>query len=351
MGKDNYISTAKAIGIILMVVGHAISQNFAYRYIYMFHMPLFFFCSGYFYKVPASLGGVGLYAQKRIKGLYYPYVKWGVLFLLFHNVFCSLRIYDTKYIYYYDSSDFLQRFRSLLLTMTGQDQLLDPFWFLKELLLSSMLVCVGTYLLQKVKFKYKDILFWLFLFLVAVISKHYKWGLPVIWNLSIMFLSATFVYMGYLYRRLEKDNYYSVVSLVICFFIILIIVWVRDDYLDMLWYNEYNVFLYVPTAFIGVFMILSVSKIIDRWPVKKFLYYIGNHTMIIFVLHLLVFKIGNLLKIVIYDLPIEKLADYKIILEHNEFFWFVYVLLGCIIPLLFDYYYRQIGRKYFGKKK
>ena len=119
----------------------------------------------------------------------------------------------------------------------------------------------------------------------------------------------------------------------------------------MLWYNEYNVFLYVPTAFIGVFMILSVSKIIDRWPVKKYLYYIGNHTMIIFVLHLLVFKIGNLLKIVIYDLPIEKLADYKIILEHNEFFWFVYVLLGCIIPLLFDYYYRQIGRKYFGKKK
>ena len=110
MGKDNYISTAKAIGIILMVVGHAISQNFAYRYIYMFHMPLFFFCSGYFYKVPASLGGVGLYAQKRIKGLYYPYVKWGVLFLLFHNVFCSLRIYDTKYVYYYDSSDFLQRF-------------------------------------------------------------------------------------------------------------------------------------------------------------------------------------------------------------------------------------------------
>ena len=65
--KDNYISTAKAIGIILMVVGHAISQNFAYRVIYMFHMPLFFFYSGYFYKVPTSLDGVGKFARKGLR--------------------------------------------------------------------------------------------------------------------------------------------------------------------------------------------------------------------------------------------------------------------------------------------
>lgn len=39
--KNNYISIAKGIGIILMVAGHC---RFPYLldFIYMFHMPLFF---------------------------------------------------------------------------------------------------------------------------------------------------------------------------------------------------------------------------------------------------------------------------------------------------------------------
>ena len=336
MGKDNYISTAKAIGIILMVVGHAISQNFAYRFIYMFHMPLFFFCSGYFFKVPLSLEGVGLFALKRFKGLYLPFVKWGIFFLLFHNIFCAWNIYDSSAINNYDSSEYLHRLKSLVFTMTGQEQLLDPFWFLKQLLLSSLLICLITYILRKVRYKYKDASCWAFLFLLAVVSKHYGWGLPVIWNLSIMFLSATFVYAGYLYRKLENDSFYSVTGLIMSFFIVLFVVWVWDDYLDMLWYNDRDVFLYIPTAFVGIFMILTVSKLIDSWAIKNFFYYLGKNTLIILVFHLLVFKLVNLIKIYIYELPIEKLADFKIIQEHNYIFWIVYAILGIAIPLGFN---------------
>lgn len=336
MEKDNYLSTAKAIGIILMVVGHAISQNFAYRFIYMFHMPLFFFCSGYFYKVPSSVEGVGRFIIKRFKGLYWPFVKWGIIFLLFHNIFCAWNLYDTSYIYYYNSSEFFHRFKSLLLTMTGQEQLLDPFWFLKQLLLSSLLICGITYVFRRVKFKYVDLLLWVLFFIMAVVSKHFEWGLPVIWNLSIMFLSATFVYMGYIYRKIEKNYYYSLFGLMISFSITLIVVWIRDDYLDMLWYNESNVFIYVPTAFVGIFMTLAVSKIIDRWPIKGLFYYIGKNTLIILVLHLLVFKLVNLLKIYVYGLPIEKLADFKIIQEHNNVFWIYYALFGIFVPLIIN---------------
>lgn len=332
--KDNYISTAKAIGIILMVVGHAISQNFAYRVIYMFHMPLFFFCSGYFYKVPTSLDGVGKFARKRIKGLYFPFVKWGVLFMMLHNLFCDWHLYNIPDTNYYSISDHLYRFRSLLLTMTGQEQLLDPFWFLKELLLSSMLICVVTFVLRKYDFKYKDIAVWLLFIFLTVITKYYKFGLPIIWNVSIMFLSATFVYAGYMFRKIERDHYYSYTGLILSIGTILLFVWVRNDYLDMLWYTSYNVLLYIPFALIGVYMIFAVSKLIERYSVKRYLYYLGNHTMIILVLHLLVFKIGNLTKIIIYGFPIEKLSDFKIIQENNDYFWIIYSLLGIIIPLL-----------------
>lgn len=55
MGKERieYIDIAKGTGIILMVLGHipAFSNNykFAYKFIYAFHMPLFFIISGYLF--------------------------------------------------------------------------------------------------------------------------------------------------------------------------------------------------------------------------------------------------------------------------------------------------------------
>ena len=85
--KNNYIAIAKALGIMLMVVGHSGCPDYLYRFIYMFHMPLFFFCSGFFMKPAEKVVDVRKFVFRRFKGLYWPYVKWGLLFLLFHNLF------------------------------------------------------------------------------------------------------------------------------------------------------------------------------------------------------------------------------------------------------------------------
>jgi fucose 4-O-acetylase-like acetyltransferase len=48
-----YIDIAKGIGIILVVMGHndfALISPFAHKLIYSFHMPMFFFMSGMFFK-------------------------------------------------------------------------------------------------------------------------------------------------------------------------------------------------------------------------------------------------------------------------------------------------------------
>ena len=49
--RIEYIDIAKGIGILLVVLGHndfEVISVFAQRLIYSFHMPLFFFLSGYF---------------------------------------------------------------------------------------------------------------------------------------------------------------------------------------------------------------------------------------------------------------------------------------------------------------
>ena len=53
--RDSTIDIAKGIGIFLVVLGHfTVFASPLYHYIYLFHMPLFFFISGMFAK-PTSI--------------------------------------------------------------------------------------------------------------------------------------------------------------------------------------------------------------------------------------------------------------------------------------------------------
>ena len=71
--RIEYIDIARGIGILLVVMGHndfgAISP-FAYKVIYSFHMPLFFFLSGYF--LNTSIGFWNFF-KKRFNSLLKPF--------------------------------------------------------------------------------------------------------------------------------------------------------------------------------------------------------------------------------------------------------------------------------------
>lgn len=147
--KNNYLSTVKAIGIILMVIGHSGCPMPLHRIIYYFHMPLFFFVSGYFFQMK---GGGARQVVNKVKGLYLPYLKWSVPFLLLHNVFYAIGLYHTQYGYlgkgfsYYSFSDFWKRLASIVFTMEKHEPLLGGFWFLKTLFLSSVLMILLSYI-------------------------------------------------------------------------------------------------------------------------------------------------------------------------------------------------------------
>ena len=86
----------KALGILLMVFGHSGNTNHINHFIYMFHMPLFFIASGYCFK-DKYLSTPRKYIYNKVKGIYWPYVKWSLLFLLLHNVCFNLHLYSDQY--------------------------------------------------------------------------------------------------------------------------------------------------------------------------------------------------------------------------------------------------------------
>lgn len=121
---------AKGMAIILMVLAHTDFIQFGERFIYMFHMPLFFFLSGYCFK-ESHLSDFKKYAKKRIKGAYWPYVKWGLIFLFFHNILFKLHIYDPEFgAAEYGLKDYLEKIIKIVGSMTHAEPLLGGYWFL-----------------------------------------------------------------------------------------------------------------------------------------------------------------------------------------------------------------------------
>ena len=70
-----YMNVAKAIGIILIVVGHSFAEESTSSirsFVYLFHVPLFFILSGYFFD-DKYIDKPILLIIKRIKTLWFPF--------------------------------------------------------------------------------------------------------------------------------------------------------------------------------------------------------------------------------------------------------------------------------------
>ena len=339
--RNNYISIAKAIGIILMVVGHSGCPSAVGRFIYLFHMPLFFVCSGYFFKEITNRTTLITFYKKKFTGLYVPYLKWSILFLLLHNSFIKLNIYNSlSNSYQYQLDDFVMQFLKIIV-MTDYELLLRPFWFVKELLLSSIIVAMISYLISSFhQIKKIESILPIFIFL-SIITKVLR-PMPLIGDTSILFFSIVYFYTGILFNKHKNWIRSSYLTLTTSFIIVLTGCIYYTDIIDMRYVTMLNLIPYYILSLSGIIMVLCISKILDKRISLSYIYFIGNNTFPILALNLLALKVGNLIKIEFYDMPFERLSSYTIIDEHNSFFWIIYTIIGVAIPLFVSLIYKRL---------
>lgn len=334
--KNNFISIAKAIGIILMVAGHSGCPAIMNRFLYLFHMPLFFVCSGYFFKDIKDTNTLTRFYKRKTQGLYIPYLKWSLLFLLFHNIFVASDIIHSEI---YDLNNYTKQILNICI-MKDFDILIRPFWFIKELLLSSILIATLSYLRHRYAVKFTNVLFAAIFLILTMLCKFHNINFPVLGDVSILTLSITYICAGMLYRQYENKIKPGSITCIICFVITITGSFLFNGEIDMRYTTISNVLPYFILSFTGIFFIFSVSKYINlHVNDNHYIYFIGNHTMPILALNLLTLKIGNLIKIQIYDMPMESLASHTIIYDHNQLFWILYIIIGVSIPLLLEHMY------------
>ena len=151
------MSILKGIGIVLVVIGHTHCPDILHDFIYLFHMALFYFVAGYFFK-EKYLESPKTFLIKKVKRLYLPWLMYGAAILALHNGFVTIGFYQEPAPWagynmgYYTLDDYLEKGLALVL-MNWQEILLAPLWFLKSLLVASVIFFSALYVCRKCKLR------------------------------------------------------------------------------------------------------------------------------------------------------------------------------------------------------
>lgn len=316
-----------------MVLAHARFSTYGSDFINMFHMPLFFFFSGYCFK-EKYLDCWKDYIGKKIKGVYFPYVKWGLLFLLFHNIFFNLNIYNDEYgfqgevSHIYTLQEYMMRAVHIITCISDHEQLLGGYWFLHALFWGAILFYIIIKFVRN-RFMRAGIL------LCCCLASLY-------WNVKVPYfgiggkelLAGFFILVGAEYKQLE----YSIEKkwYIIPIGMLLVIIGTEYWQCSMLSLTWQKLLPYTISALVGTIMVFSISKLLLKLDkVSKIMVYIGDHTLSILTWHFLSFKLVSILLIVIYNLPNSRLAEFPVIEEYAwKGWWIAYLFVGVTFPLM-----------------
>ncbi len=329
-GMDNRVTIMKGIGIVLMVLGHTACPHWLSSFVYMFHMPLFFIMSGYCFKMKYT-HDCRTFVWRRVKGLYVPFVKYSLLFLILHSLFLYLNFYNTEftpgeYATAFGWQNYLWRGMKIVGIMSGSDPLLGGFWFLKALFFASI---YSLFIIKYVRLKLAIPV----VLLLTIAMRGFNVGVRGIFD-SLVMMSTLFFLIGHA----AKSRNLSISTPVGLISGLLTIV---ASSLTPPLYSMQNVecqyvVMFVVTALVGTVFTWFVTIPIDRttsW-LQKALVWLGTHSIVILTWHFLAFKLINLLIIHLYDLPITYMAKYPVIKEYSLTFWPLYLLVGVGLPVM-----------------
>lgn len=299
---------AKGICIISVVLGHL---GIATRFVYFYHLPVFFFISGLF--LNAEKYSFKDFLLKKIKSLYVPYV---IISLLFVIIFDFQNMKNIKYvlrIFLFDSKA----------PFTG------TFWFIPCLLINSTIAFITEKLTVKFDRKVRQgIYFGLFCFYVLMTFLFYKLDVHLYYNLHLIPWLQIIYILAFLFKYFHLQNILenkkvSIIIGISGFILLLLATLFTKLRIDIVQNQFMNSFLWIVFNFIGIYFVLGVSSLIQRFNLFSL---IGKHSFYIMCFHFVTFAFINVILSEFKDFDLGWEMEYPP-------YWFIYCMGGVFVPL------------------
>jgi fucose 4-O-acetylase-like acetyltransferase len=208
--RIGYIDVARGIGILLVALAHAdisLVSPYLHHLIYSFHMPLFFFLSGYFFTPQISFGRL---LGKRFNTILKPYLVTILLIYIVSLSFTTIR--------------FSTVFGRIVKSLYGTGYYIDwvQLWFLPSLFVTSLFAYL-FYRFVLVHINSRSVRWILMLAVLAVgvyfldtfypfpitlLGKQYElYGLP--FNLDLVLVTVFFYLLGNEIRQVASEKAFA----------------------------------------------------------------------------------------------------------------------------------------------
>ncbi len=286
--RIEYLDIARGIGILLVVLGHndfAALSPFFHQVIYSFHIPLFFFLSGYFINTAVSFFD---YSKKRFHAVLKPY--WFTILLIyavsvsfekmgFQNaglriakaLYGSIDYIDWAQLWFLPNLFVVSLYAFLFIRLTGK---LQNRWLRWGTLLATLAVSV-------------PLLHVFYPFTLPIFGREYQlYGLP--FSLDLILLSGFFFILGNEVRQVTSERTFTPVLLLIGTGIGLLLLNFLFPYsVDVAKRVYQSFFVNTAEALLGILFVLAVARQIELHsrPLAALLRYFGNLSLIILLFH------------------------------------------------------------------
>lgn len=318
----NKYGIMKGLAITGVVAGH-LSVNILEIFVNYWHLPVFFFVSGYFFK-PKHLDSCRKFIISRFRRLIIPFVLYSTITLMLHNVLLGLNIISGDW---YGIFEYTEALKHLLL-LSSNEPLIGAMWFLPSLFIVSIfsLVVIKCSSVSKLAICMSGVVI-----CVAVIFCYVRVPSPYsIWqNISTSWLFI----LGYYCSKTKLDDKaikwpYFVTSIMVI--ILLMLAGMRFG-LQASMINTQSILF--PIAFIaGIVMINYLSHIITNTNLGSVFGFIGDFSFSIMALHFVGFKVVTWMRTFIDD-SVE-LNSFPVDKTDIHMYGVCYLIVGIVLPIL-----------------
>lgn len=270
--RDKSIDIAKGLGILLVVLGHIPTlPTEIKKIIYSFHMPLFFFISGYLYnEAKYNSWTTTNFVKSRIKKFIVPYFIMGFICFALFGVLYPIIANGFSIEYLKQAAKYLIG----LFYSWGSPNFMawsSPLWFLTCIFIAEIIL----YLVLKNCDK-EYVVFIIIGAIGFIYTLITKIRLP--WNADVALTAVCFMYIGNICRRYDIINKVYNIKYFLILLIILSVSIIFNSKIDYNLRVYGNILLTYCSGISGSILIILISKLIKENSVLE---YFGRNTLYI----------------------------------------------------------------------
>lgn len=321
--RNIYFDILKGVSIISIVLGHCC--NFLVKYVYLYHLAIFFFISGYFYNYNKYAETPFEYIFSKIKSQWKKFVLYSTFIIILHNIFYELQLYPEYVQGLYGKREiFTKIFDSFFLY--DVDLFTGALWFVSMYIIANGLFASIMYI-SSLYNKFSNSIIIVLSILIGCLGLYININeFQLAYHAQTSILLMPFISIGYFFRYYDI-NFEKIIKFpffILCIIFMYMFVNVFNLQIELSVNMVGDFFMFYPISITGIYVCLFISKYLNKIPVlKKIFAMIGFYSFEIMALHLMLFKIVDYIICIISNKPINN--AFPIGFENA---WMLYLIVG-----------------------